>query len=239
MLHRKSVLDPPKQPTAAKKAGPVLQFHFSILISHSLISRWVTKGQCLTEHIFLQINTACKIKADNHSTRETRSQSMTVYINTRASVMICDVMDNSCFGTERQALRSVRQSQQNKASLLIAISWTYIQRVTRFCTVLCRYCMHVLIGKLETRYISIAADRTALHLNSHRSNSGPGTSVGTPVQCQLACLPEVEICRNVLQKELQSSSVLAVWGTDCCQSAPCCVVLNHLRRKILTGLITD
>lgn len=105
----------------------------------SFLSRWVTKGQCLTEHIFLQINTACKIKADNHSTRETRSQSMTVYINTRASVMICDVMDNSCFGTERQALRSTRQSHQNEVSLLIAISWKYIQCVTLFCTVLCRY----------------------------------------------------------------------------------------------------
>lgn len=81
----------------------------------------ITKGQCLTEHISFQINATCEIKADNRSTRETRSWSVTVHISAQASVMTCDAMSSSCFGTESRALRSVGQSQQDKPSLLIDI----------------------------------------------------------------------------------------------------------------------
>lgn len=111
-----------------------LDSHFSF--SHFQMST-VPKGQCLTEQSFLQINAACKIKADNHLTRETRSWSMTVHISAQASAMTCDAMSNSCFGTESRALRSAWQSQQVKAFLLIDIQYnrnTYkVQNFFRSC----------------------------------------------------------------------------------------------------------
>lgn len=92
----------PKTINSGRKSGSWVQScnldsHFSF--SHFQMNA-VMKGQCLTEHIFLQINAACKIKADNHSTRETRSWSMTIHISRQASVMTCDVIRDRVAGVE-------------------------------------------------------------------------------------------------------------------------------------------